>query len=103
VEFSRLTMAQPRYSGDMRLIRDVRVREAMISYEQGLETALQQGRDVMTYFHELEESCKPLFDLTLSKRAMEFIQENYRTMLRPIQVFEALVPQGTYFSGDDLR
>jgi len=96
-------MAQPQYSGDMRLIRDVRVREAMISYEQGLETALQQGRGVMTYFHELEESHKALFDLTLSKRAMEFIEEDYRNMLQPKEVFEALIPQGTYLSGDDLR
>lgn len=35
-EFSQLTMAQLQYSGGMRLIRDARVREAMIAYEQGL-------------------------------------------------------------------
>jgi hypothetical protein len=64
MEFSQLTMTQLQYSGGMRLIRTARVREAMISYEQGLETAQQQGRDVMTYFHELEESHKALFDLT---------------------------------------
>jgi hypothetical protein len=32
---------------------------------------------------------------------MEFIEEDYRNMLQPIEVFEALVPQGTYLSGDD--
>jgi hypothetical protein len=101
MEFSRLTMAQLQYSGGMRLIRDARVREAMVSYEQGLETAQQQSRDVMTYFHELEESHKALFDLTLSKQAMEFIEEDYLNMLQPIEVFQSLVPQGTYFSGDD--
>lgn len=101
MEFSRLTMAQLQYSGGMRLITDAGVREAMISYEQGLETAQQQGRDVMTYFHELEASHKALFDLTLSKQAMEFIEEDYLNMLQPIEVFQSLVPEGTYFSGDD--
>jgi hypothetical protein len=100
-EFSRLTMAQLQYSGDMRLIKDARVREAMISYEQGLETAQQQGRDIMTYFHELEESHKALFDLTLSKKAMEFIEEDYLNMLQPIKVFESLVPEGAYLSDDN--
>lgn len=85
----------------MRLIRDARVREAMVSYEQGLETAMQQGRDVMTYFHALEESHKALFDLTLSKQAMEFIEEDYLNMLQPIEVFQSLIPQGVYFSSDD--
>jgi hypothetical protein len=100
MEFSRLTMAQLQYSGGMRLIKDARVREAMISYEQGLETAKQQSRDVMTYFHELEESHKALFDLTLSKKSMEFIEEDYLNMLQPIEAFESLIPQGTYLSGE---
>ncbi len=101
MEFSRLTMAQLQYSGGLRLIRDARVREAMIAYEQGLETAQQQGRDVMTYFHELEESHKALFDLTLSKRAMEFIEQDYLNMLQPIEVFRPLVDPGPYVSSDD--
>jgi hypothetical protein len=101
MEFSRLTMAQLQYSGGMRLIKDARVREAMISYEQGLETAQQQGRDVMTYFHELEESHKALFDLTLSKQAMQFIEEDYLNMLQPIEIFQSLITQGTYFSDDN--
>jgi hypothetical protein len=101
MEFSRLTMAQLQYSGGMRLITDARVREAMISYEQGLETAQQQSRDVMSYFHELEESHKALFNLTLSKKAMEFIEEDYLNMLQPIEVFQSLVPQGNYFPDDD--
>ena len=101
VEFSRLTMSQLQYSGGMRLIRAAPVREAMISYEQGLETALQQGRDVMTYFHELEESHKALFDLTISKKAMEFIEEDYLNMLQPIEVFQSLIPEGNYFSSED--
>jgi hypothetical protein len=100
-EFSRLTMAQLQYSGGMRLITDARVREAMVAYEQGMETARQQSLDVMTYFHELEESHKRLFDLTLSKRAMEFIEEDYLNMLQPIEVFQPLVPPGKYLSGDD--
>jgi hypothetical protein len=101
MEFSRLTMTQLQYSGDMRLITDAQVREAMIAYEQGLETALQQSRDVMTYFHELEESHKSLFDLTLSKQAMEFIEQDYLNMLQPIEVFDSLVPAGRYLSSDD--
>ena len=101
MEFSQLTMAQLQYSGGMRLITDAQVREAMVAYEQGLETARQQGRDVMTYFHELEESHKRLFDLTLSKQALEFIEQDYLNMLQPIEVFEPLVPSGQYLSDDD--
>jgi len=101
MEFSRLTMAQLQYSGGMRLITDPGVREAMIAYEQGLETARQQARDVMTYFHELEASHKDLFNLRLSKRAMEFIEQDYRNMLAPIEVFEPLVPPGNYLSSED--
>lgn len=101
MEFSQLTMAQLQYSGDMRLITDVEVREAMVAYEQGLETARQQSRDVMTYFHELEESHKQLFNLTLSKRALEFIELDYLNMLQPLEVFEPLVPEGDYLSSDD--
>lgn len=96
-----MTMAQLQYSGGMRLITDAQVREAMIAYERGLETARQQSRDVMTYFHELEESHKRLFDLTLSKRAMEFIEEDYLNMLQPKEVFEPLVPQGNYLASGD--
>lgn len=83
------------------LAEDARVREAMIAYEQGLETAQQRGRDVMTYFHGLEKSHKALFDLTLSKRAMEFIEQDYLNMLQPIGVFQQLVPAGNRLSGDD--
>jgi hypothetical protein len=100
-EFSGLTMAQLQYSGGMRLITNAQIREAMVAYEQGIDTARQQSRDVMTYFHELEESHKRLFDLTLSKRALEFIEEDYLNMLRPMDVFEPLVPQGKYLSSDD--
>jgi hypothetical protein len=101
MEFSRLTMAQLQYSGGMRLIRDAQVREAMIAYEQGLETTQQQTRDVMTYFHIVEESHKALFDLTLSKRAMEFIEQDYLNMLQPIEVFRPLIDSGRYLSGND--
>ena len=101
MEFSRLTMAELQYSGGLRLIRDGRVREAMIAYEQGLETTLKQHQDIMTYFHELEESNKALFNLTLSKQAMEFIEEDPMNMLQPIEVFESLILQGTYLSSND--
>ena len=101
MEFSGLTMAQLQYSGGLRLIRDADVREAMIAYEQGLETAEQQARDVMTYFHHLEESHKALFDLTLSKRAMEFIEQDYLNMLEPIDVFRPLIDHGEYLESDD--
>lgn len=100
-EFSRLTMAQLQYSGGMRLITNTQLRESMIAYEQGLETAQLQSRDVMTYFHELEESHKRLFDLKLPKRAMEFIEEDYLNMLQPIDVFQSLVPEGIYLSSED--
>jgi hypothetical protein len=101
MEFSRLTMTQLQYSGDMQLITDAQVREAMVAYEQGLETAQQQSRDVMVYFHEMEESHKRLFNLTLSKQALEFIEQDYLNMLQPMDVFEPLVPQGDYFASDD--
>lgn len=100
-EFSRLTMAQLQFSGGMRLITDPQVREAMLAYEQGLQTTQQQSRDVMPYFHEVEESHKRLFELQLSKRAMEYIEQDYLNILQPIDVFESLIPQGAYLSSND--
>lgn len=101
MEFSQLTMTQLQYSGDMHLITNAQVREAMIAYQQGLETAQQQSRDVTVYFHELEESHKRLFDLTLSKQALEFIEQDYLHMLQPMEVFQPLVPQGSYLASDE--
>lgn len=101
MEFSRLTMTQLQYSGDMRLITDAQVREAMVAYEQGLETAQQQSRDVAVYFHELEDSHKRVFDLTLSKQALEFIEQDYLNMLQPMEVFQPLVPPSDYLANDD--
>jgi len=101
MEFSRLTMTQLQYSGDMRLITDAKVREAMVAYEQGLETSEQQSRDVTVYFHELEDSHKRLFNLVLSKQALEFIEQDYLNMLEPMEVFQPLVQRGQYLASDD--
>jgi hypothetical protein len=63
--------------------------------------ARRQGRDVMTYFHELRIFHKRHCDLTLSKCAMEFIEQDYMNVLQPIEIFEPRVPAGRYLASDE--
>ena len=102
-DFSELTMSQLRYSGDLQLIRDKAIRDAMLDYEQGVEACRHQYAELIQYFHTYEATQKRLLNYTLAKQAFEYLEEDYRNMLKPLAPFEALVPEGDYIVDDDPR
>jgi len=103
VEFSELTLTQLKYSGDLQLIRDRGVRQALLGYEQGVEFCRHQYGELTAYFHVFEATQKQLFDYTLAKSAFAYIEEDYMRILEPLARFEPLVPQGEYFLSDDAQ
>ena len=100
-DFSGLTMSQLKYSGDLQLIRDKAIRDAMLDYEQGVEACRYQYAELTQYFHTYEATQKRLLNYTLAKKSFEFLEENYLNMLQPLDRFEALVPNGDYVLDDD--
>jgi hypothetical protein len=100
-DFSELTMAQLKSSGGLLLITDRSVRDAMLTYEQGLEVCKNQYLEMTNYFHVMEDTQKRLFDLRLGRRAFELIEEDFRNMLLSLERFEPLVPQGDYLLASD--
>jgi len=95
-DFSELTMAQLKSSGGLLLITDKSVRDAMLTYQQGLEVCKHQYSEMTNYFHVVEETQKGIFNLRLGKRAFVLIEQDYRNMLLPLDRFEPLVPAGDY-------
>ena len=102
-DFSGLTMSQLKYSGDLQLIRDKAIRDAMLDYEQGVEACRYQYAELTQYFHTYEATQKRLLNYTLAKKSFEYLEENYLNMLQPLDRFEALVPDGNYVLDDDPR
>lgn len=102
-DFSELTMAQLKSSGGLLLITDRSVRDAMLTYQQGLEVCKHQYSEMTNYFHVVEDTQKGIFNLRLGKRAFELIEEDYRNMLLPLDRFEPLVPAGDYVLTADSR
>jgi len=102
-EFSELTMSQLKSSADLRLIRDPDVRNAMLNYEQGLDRCRLLYSMLEGYWHVLEARQKRVFNLGLGKPLYEHIEENYLTILEPLEAMESLVPEGQYLLDDDLK
>ena len=101
VDFSELTMSQLKSSGSLLLITNKQVRDAMITYEQGLEACRHQDDEMQHYFHVVEENQKRLFNMRYGKRSFEYIEEDYHHMLDPLENFSPLVPPGQYLADDD--
>ena len=100
-DFPELTMSQLKYSGDLQLIRDKAILDAMLDYANGLEACRHQYVELTQYFHTYEATQKRLMNYTLAKRSFEFLEEDYMNMLQPLARFEPLVPDGDYFVDDD--
>jgi hypothetical protein len=96
VEFSDLTLSQLRYSGDMALIRDGQVRDAMLNYQTGMEACQRMYSELAGYFHVHEARQKELIDLTLARRMLQRFEADYMDILLPPGSFEADVPEGRY-------
>ncbi|HKJ18846.1 MAG TPA: DUF6090 family protein [Xanthomonadales bacterium] len=102
VEFPDLTLAQLKSSGDLLLIQNKPVRDALLTYEQGLEAIDHFSGEMMHYFHVMEETQKDLLDLSLGKPAYEAIEEDFLRVLNPLDYFEPLILEGDFLLEDDL-
>lgn len=100
-DFPELTLAQLKSSGDLMLIQNEQVRDAMLTYERGLEDCDHNYTEMTTYFHVQEESQKDLFNLSLGKPAFEFIEEDFLRVLGPIEAFDPLITDGDFLLDDD--
>ena len=102
-DFSELTMTQLKSSGNLLLIRDKDIRDAMLRYEQAIEKSRFQYDEMRNYFHVIESTQKELFNLVLAKRAFEYIEEDPLRMLESLDKFEHLVPNGQYLLDNDSK
>lgn len=100
-DFSELTIAQLKSSGGLLLIEDREVRDAILTYQQGLEACRYQYEEMKSYFHTIEGTQKELFNLRLAKRTYEYLEEDFLRMLEPLENYGALVPVGTYLADSD--
>jgi hypothetical protein len=102
-EFSEGTISQLKFAGGLLVIRFPDVSAAILRYEQGLRECDNMNEEQRVYFHEVERNQKKLLDLSLAKKAFEFIEQDYLNMLLPLDRFEAYVEEGPYFIDDDPR
>lgn len=100
-EFSDLTLAQLKNSGNLQIIKDSEVTKAILLYEQGLLACKKQFDDLVVYFHAYEKTQKEIFDLTLGKEAFDFMEKDNLNMLQPVDKFQDLVPEGDYIINND--
>lgn len=100
-DFTNLTMSQLSSGGNLFLVRDKQVRDAMLDYRRGLEAYRHQDNELKHYFHVQEESQKKIFNLSLAKKAYEFIESDYTNILKPLDPFDPLAREGDYVIDDD--
>ena len=99
-EWSQTTVARLESSDGLVLVRDRQVRDALLSYQQGLEACKHQYEEMKHYFHVMEESQKNLLDLSLGKPAYVYIEEDFLRILGPLQNFESRIMRGEYLIDD---
>jgi hypothetical protein len=95
-EFSEGTLSQLKYSGGFQLVEKESVLDAILRYDQGLDRCSHQEEELVRYFHVVEARQKDLFDLSLGKKAFEFIEQDVRNMLLPAEQFQDLIEEGVY-------
>ena len=101
-QFSEGTLSQLKYSGGFQLIEKDDVLEAILRYDQGLLSCKHQFENLETYFHVVEARQKTLFDLSLGKRAFDFIERDFMNMLLPAKRFEEFIDEGNYLINSDV-
>jgi len=97
VEFSELTFSQLKNTGSFQLIKDKEVTKAILQYDHGIEVCKQEYADHIIYYHELENTQKKIFDLSLAKEMFEYLALDYMNMFAPMEKFEKLTKHGDYF------
>ena len=97
VEFSELTLSQLKNTGSFQLIKDKEVAKAILQYDHGIEVCKQEYTEQTIYYHELENTQKKIFDLSLAKEMFEYLAFDYMNMFAAMEKFEKLTKDGEYF------
>jgi hypothetical protein len=97
MEFNDVTLTQLQSTGDFGLVTSNVVSTAITNYIKGVEDCNYMKEEVQKNFHVMETSQKKLFNLSLSKRAYEFIEEDLKNMLAPVEKFDLLTEKGAYY------
>ncbi|MFT5149983.1 MAG: hypothetical protein ACI86P_002677 [Flavobacteriales bacterium] len=101
VNYSESTLGQLINNHEIELITDQELSTAILKYERALVVYKNQQTYMKSYFHEMEETQKSLFDLRLARKAFIFIEESHTNMLKPIDDFQELIEVGNYVIDKD--
>ena len=96
IQFSELALTQLKSSGGFRLIKDKKITNAILQYDQGLDACKYNYDLLLQYYHTFEATNKDLFNMTLARKAFKAIEKNFHTVFLPYDEFEKLVPKGNY-------
>ena len=101
IQFSELTLTQLKSSGGFRLIKNRKVTNAILQYNQGLDACKYNYDLLLQYFHIFEATSKDLFNMTLARKAFKAIEQDFHIVFLPYNEFEKFVPEGNYLDKND--
>ena len=101
IQFSELTLSQLKYSGGFRLIKNHKVSNEILQYDQGLDACKYNYELLLHYYHEFETTNKQLFNMSLGRKAFKAIENNFNTVFLPYPEFEKLIPEGKFIEHQD--
>lgn len=101
IQFSELTISQLKYSGNFRLIRNHKVANAILHYEQGVNACKVNYDLLPNYFHIYEATNKELFNMSLARRAFKAIEKDFSSVFLSYSEIEKLVDKGKYLDKND--
>jgi predicted small integral membrane protein len=101
IQFSELTLSQLKYSGGFRLIKNRKVANSILRYDQALGACKYNFELLLHYYHTFEATNKELFNMTLARKAFRAIENDFKTVFLPYSEFEKLVPAGNYLDKAD--
>jgi hypothetical protein len=101
IQFSELTISQLKYSGNFRLIRNHKVANAILQYEQETNACKVNYDLLPNYFHIYEATNKELFNMRLARRAFKAIEKDFNTVFLPFSEIDKLVDKGKYLDKND--
>ncbi len=101
IQFSELTLTQLKSSGGFRLIKNRKITNAILKYDQGLDACKYNYDLLLQYYHTFESTNKNLFNMTLARKAFKAIEQDFHTVFLPYTEFEKLVPEGNYLDNNN--
>ena len=102
LQFSELTISQLKYSGNFRLIKNHKVANGILQYEQGINACKSNYDLLLNYFHIYEATNKELFNMSIARKAFKAIEKDFRVTFLPLPEIEKLVDEGKYLENNDL-